>query len=243
MALGDGNYQSNNGGFKKSNEDSFYSRLVLSNPSGKYLKFKYWAGKLAISIAVGDSNGQKFQYKETATAFLSPLKAKVLANKVRELIADENHKPVGVVIGSGDPSTCLTFMHSPDGLTVHICKVDGTGNRSNEDTFVFQKDYQYSVTYKDFKKLDFVKEYDNDVEINSVIDLLEAFYAAGNGSIAYSVMDLSRYSFGRLKTNTEAIMDKLGIQRVSSKGPGFFNGNDGSGSVSSNTAEDIDDLL
>ena len=57
-------------------------------------------------------------------------------------------------------------------------------------------------------------------------------------------MDMSRFNYGRLKSNTEAIMDKLGIQRASSKGPGFFSNNNGASTdTSSNTVDDIDDLL
>ena len=241
MALGDAS-NFNNGNNKRT-EDSYYSRLVISNPNGKFLKFKFWAGKLAMSIAEVDSSQQKFAYKETATAFFNPMKAKILAEELKKFIADPGHKPVGVVIGSGDPNTCVTFMHNNDDISVDICKVDAQGNKSGEDVFTFQKDYHYSVEYKDFKKLDFSKNYFNSLEIEAVIELLESFFKASNGAFAYSVMDMSRFNYGRLKSNTEAIMDKLGIQRASSKGPGFFSGNNGGSEATSNTVEDIDDLL
>jgi len=242
MALGDTNNFGNNN--NKKYEDSYYSRLVISNPNGKFLKFKFWAGKLAMSIAEVDSSQQKFAYKETATAFFNPMKAKIMAEELKKFIADPSHKPVGVVIGSGDPNTCVTFMYENDDIKVDICKVDANGNKSGEDVFVFQKDYHYSVTYKDFKKLDFSKNYFNSLEIEAVIELLDSFFKTSNGSFAYSVMDMSRFNYGRLKSNTEAIMDKLGIQRASSKGPGFFSNNNGASTdTSSNTVDDIDDLL
>ena len=242
MALGDAS-NFNNGNNNKKYEDSYYSRLVISNPNGKFLKFRFWAGKLAMSIAEVDSSQQKFAYKETATAFFNPMKAKILAEELKKFIVDPAHKPVGVVIGAGDPNTCVTFIHDGDNTSVDICKVDAQGNRSGEDVFVFQKDYHYSVEYKDFKKLDFSKNYFNTLEIEAVIELLESFFKASNGAYSYAVMDMSRFNFSRLKSNTEAIMDKLGIQRASSKGPGFFSGNNGGSEATSNTVEDIDDLL
>lgn len=241
MALGDTNFNNNN---NKRTEDSYYSRLVISNPNGKFLKFKFWAGKLAMSIAVVDSSQQKFAYKDTAIAFFNPMKAKILAEELKKFIADPEHKPVGVVIGSGDPNTCVTFMYDNNDIIVDICKVDANGNKSGEDVFTFQKDYHYSVTYKDFKKLDFSKNYFNTLEIEAIINLLDSFFTSSNGATAYSVMDMSRFNYGRIKSNTEAIMDKLGIQRASSKGPGFFaNGQSSDNGASSNTADDIDDLL
>ena len=240
MSLGDANGFNNN----KKYEDSYYSRLSVVNSSGKYLKFRFWSGKLAMYIAEVDNSQQKFAYKETATAYFIPMKAKIFAEELKKFIADPEHKPVGVVIGAGDPNTCVTIMHNGDDTVLNICKVDAQGNKSGEDNFVFQKNYHYSVSYKDFKKLDFSKNFYNTIEIEAIIELLEGFFKASNGAIAYSMMDMSRFNYGRLKSNTEAIMDKLGIQRASSKGPGFFSANNNEvNSTSSNTVDDIDDLL
>lgn len=245
MALNNGGYSNNTQ--RKNFEDSYYSRFLLSDGKGKYLKVKFWAGKLALSIAVGDDSNGKFQYKETATIFLNPFKAKALADVLKEFIADKNHKPVGVVVGAGDPSSCATFMYKDGSIVLNICKVTGDGARTDSDNFVFQSDYHYSVLYKNFDKIDFEKQYRNDIEVDALEKLLEDFYRSSNSAYAYAVMDLSRYSYNRLKSNTEAIMDKLGIQRQSSKGPGFFTNDNGNGSsttsASSNTVDDIDDLL
>ena len=244
MALNNGGYSNNSQ--RKNYEESYYSRFVLSDGKGKYLKAKFWSGKLALSIAVGEESGGKFQYKETAAAYPNAFKTKILADALREFVADKNHKPVGVVIGSGDPTSCITFMRKNDDIVMNICKVNGNGEKSESDDFVFQKDYHYSVNYKNFDKLEFEKVYRNDLEIDALINLLEDFYKSNNGAYAYSVMDLSRYSYNRLRSNTEAIMEKLGIQRQSSKGPGFFSAENSNSTVTtggSNTVDDIDDLI
>ena len=242
MALGDGGQAQ-----RKSNEDSYNSRFTLYNPDGKYLKFKYWAGKLAISINVGENTAQGFRYNETIATYLTPLKAKIMAD---ELIAFKDNKKspaVGVVSGNGDPNTCLTFMYDKDeNVIIDICKVDGSGKRVAGDTFTIQKDYHYSVSYKNFDKLDFEKKMYNELELQGIIDLMNEFYRSSTGAIAYGVLDMSRFNYNRLKSNTEAIMDKLGIQRSSSRGSGnsFFNSqNNESGGGYSNHADDIDDLL
>lgn len=247
MALGDGGQNNNQ---RKYNEDSYNSRFTLYNPDGKYLKFKYWAGKLSISINVGENSAQGFRYNETIAVYLSPMKAKVMANELEQFINDKKSPAVGVVTGNGDPNTCLTFMRDKDdNVIIDISKVDASGKRTQSDSFTIQKDYHYAVAYKNFDKLDFEKKMYNDLELQGIIDVMNNFYIACNGANAYGVLDMSRFNYSRLKSNTEAIMDKLGIQRNSSRGgsgQSFFN-NQGSGNESgggySNHADDLDDLL
>lgn len=244
MALGDGGQQNMQ---RKSNEDTYNSRLTLFSPEGnKYLKFKFWAGKIAVSINVGENTQQGFRYKDTMSAFLTPIKAKMMSEELKKFIEDKKANPVGVVTGTGDPTTCLTFIHDNDNIVVDIRKVDANGNTTDSDSFTIQKDYHYSVSYKNFEKLDYSKTYYNDIEIKAIIDLFDNFYMACNGANAYSVLDMSRFNYGRLRSNTEAIMDKLGIQRASSRGSGnsfFSNNNQGESAGYSSHAEDIDDLL
>ena len=76
MALGDGAQNQQ----RRSNEDSYNSRFTLYSPeSNKYLKFKYWAGKLSVSINVGENTPQGFRYNETIAVYLTPIKAKIMA--------------------------------------------------------------------------------------------------------------------------------------------------------------------
>ena len=245
MALGDGGNQ----GQRRSNEDSYNSRLTLYSPDGnKYLKFKFWAGKISVSINVGENTQDGFRYKETIAAYLTPLKAKIMADELRGFIENKKSDPVGIVIGSGDPNTCLTFLYDKDSnVMIDICKVDGSGKRTAGDSFTIQKDYHYSVTYKNYDKLDFSKKFYNDIELQGIIDLFDSFYMACNGSTAYSVLDMSRFNYGRLKSNTEAIMDKLGIQRASSRGSSgnsfFSNNRQEEMSGYSDHVEDINELL
>ena len=247
MALGDGGFQGN-GGQRKSNEDSYNSRLTLYSPEGnKYLKFKFWSGKIAASINVGENSQQGFRYNETIAVYLTPIKAKIMADELRAFLENKKSDPVGVVVGSGDPNTCLTFLRDKDdNITSDIRKVDGSGKTTSSDSFTIQKDYHYSVSYKNFDKLDFSKTYYNEIEVRAIIDLFDNFYMACNGANAYSVLDMSRFNYGRLRSNTEAIMDKLGIQRASSRGSGnsfFSNNNQNESAGYSEHAEDIDDLL
>lgn len=245
MSLGDGGQTQ-----KKNTEDSYNSRLTLYDPTTtKYLKFKFWAGKVVVSINMGESNQQQgFKYNETIASFLTPIKAKIMAEELTKFKADPKSNPVGVVSG-GDPSTCLTFLRDGDNVVVDIRKVDGKGKVTASDRFTIQKDYHYSVSYKNYDKLDFTKNFYNDIELQAIIDIFNNFYNACNGANAYSVLDMSRFNYSRLRSNTEAIMDKLGIQRYSSRGSGnsFFNNSNndsafGSGSTS-NHMEDIDDML
>lgn len=85
MALGDGGQTQ-----KKSNEDSYNSRLTLYDPATtKYLKFKFWAGKVVVSINVGENNQQQgFKYNETIAAFLTPIKAKIMAEELTKFKSD-----------------------------------------------------------------------------------------------------------------------------------------------------------
>lgn len=243
MALGDG-AQNNQ---RRSNEDSYNSRFTLYNPNGKYLKFKYWAGKLAVSINVGENTAQGFRYNENIAVYLAPLKAKMLATELKSFINDKKSKAVGVVVGNGDPNTCITFYYDKDeNVVIDISKVDGSGKRTASDNFAIQKDYHFAVNYNNFEKLDFEKVMYNDLELQGIIDILDEFYSASNGAAAYGMIDMSRFNYNRLKSNTEAIMDKLGIQRYSSKGnsgSSFFDGGQSSDGGHSHHADDLEDLL
>ena len=91
MALGDGGQQNMQ---RKSNEDTYNSRLTLFSPEGnKYLKFKFWAGKIAVSINVGENTQQGFRYKDTMSAFLTPIKAKMMSEELKKFIEDKKANP------------------------------------------------------------------------------------------------------------------------------------------------------
>ena len=252
MALGNSNYGNNN----QRQESSFYSRLKFleRGDSGKSVRIKYWKGMMCISISKGGESENGYKLDDLATIYLSPLKAKMLADALEEFITDKKHVPVGVNVGISETQTCVVFWHNEDsGITMAISKIDSSGKKESEQTFTFSSEFDYYLEFKDYNKMKFDKHTVEDLQIVSIIIALREYFNGVCGGIAYSVMDYARFDISRTTTRLNAIMDKLGIQRQSSYNSGgsgensYFNrqGAAPQGSTYSDhrSAEDLDDLI
>lgn len=253
MSLGSGNSYGNNNNQRQ--ESSFYSRLRFADrDSGKSVRIKYWKGMMVISISKGGESENGYKIDDIASVYLSPLKAKMLADALEELIADPKHIPVGVNVGITETQTCVTFWNEENGgVTMAIAKIDGSGKKESEELFTFAAEYDYYLEFKDYAKMKFDKHNVPNIQITSLIVALREYFDGICGGIAYSVMDYARFDISRTTTRLNAIMDKLGIQRQSSYNSGgsgensYFNrqGAAPQGSTYSNhrEAEDLDDLI
>ena len=251
MPLGSSNYNNNN---NQRQESSFYSRLRFADrESGKSVRIKYWKGLMCISISKGAEGENGYKVDDIASVYLSPLKAKMLADALEEFIADPKHTPVGVNVGISETQTCVVFWHEENGaITMAIAKIDGSGKKESEELYTFVSEYDYYLEFKDYAKMKFDKHNVENIHITSLIIALREFFNGICGGMAYSVMDYARFDISRTTTRLNAIMDKLGIQRQSSYNSGggensYFNrqGAAPQGSTYSDhrNAEDLDDLI
>lgn len=252
MSLGSGNFAGNN---NQRQESSYYSRLrFVDNESGKSVRIKYWKGLMSISIAKSVEVENAYKIDDIASIYLSPLKARVLANALEEFVTDKKHPAVGVNVGITETQTCITFWYNDDGsISMAIAKIDGSGNKESEEIFKFAIDYDFYLEYKDYSKMKFEKKFAENSQVNSIIIALREYFNGICGGVAYSVMDFGKFELSRTTTKLNAIMDKLGIQRQSSSYSAsggensYFNkqGAAPAGSTYSDhhSADDLDDLI
>ena len=253
MALGNSNYGGNN---KQKQDPSYYSKLRFSErgDTSRSVRLKYWKGMMCISITSEGAQEDGYKIDDIGAIYLSPLKSLALANSLDEFINDENHAPVGVNVGISEVQTCVVFQHVENGgVRMIISKIDASGNRSGEQEFTFTGNYDYYLEFKDYEKMKFDKHYVPYIQIKMIITALREFYTGLCGGMAYSVMEFAKFDISRTSTKLNVIMDKLGIQRLSSYNSGgsgensYFNRNgaapQGSTYSDHHNAEDLDELI
>lgn len=244
MALGDNNTQKKDQKY----EDTFYSRIKFSNKEDKLnLGFSYWKGMLKISISLEKAAYNGVTYEELVAIHLSPLKAMETAKVLRAFINSEEFDTTtlqyGINTGISETQSVIGFGNEfiLDGNVrkiVHIGKVDPTGTLFDDITFGFNKDYHYNLEWTDFAKMECEKTFDNKLELEMFLSVLDQYAAGITGGISYSVMDMGRFNNTRVNNNIGQIMDALNIERKSNKSNGgdannsFFNNNKNQGAGS-----------
>lgn len=216
MALGDGNNNNQN------YDPTYFSRIRFKN-DGLSLGFSFWKGLLKISITKAKETGSGYEFDELAYIHLSPLRAKELSDVLKDFVnRPYNEKNMfGVDAGSSDTRNIIVFgvdhhTSTKDSIKRYVIvgKVSPDGNLIDPVRFDFNSDYHFSIEWKDLDKMDCSKVYNNDLEINMFIHVLDQFYLAMTGAMSYSVMDMGRFDNSRLNTKIGLIMDKLGIERA-----------------------------
>lgn len=258
MALGDNNSKNTN------NENTFYSRVKFKN-GDLSLGFSFWKGLLKVSISQAKQTYSGTEYEELTYIHLSPLKAKLLSDILKKMylpLSFNDSKTYGVDTGITDVRNIISFGNDvtaskKDSIKryVTIGKVDPDGNLQNPVRFDFNSNYHFAIEWNDFEKMDCNKAYDNDLEIDIFIIVLDQFVESMTGAHSYGVMDMMRFDNSRINTKIELVMDKLGIERKGNKGSGdlsnsFFNKNGAASPQNSNrgrsnstTMEDIEDMM
>ena len=76
--------------------------------------------------------------------------------------------------------------------------------------------------------MDCTTTYQDDVELDMLIIVLDEYIKAITGATAYTVMDMGRFDYSRINTKIELVMNKLGIESKSSRqvsSESYFNKN------------------
>lgn len=251
MALGSGNN-------KEYFENTFYSRIKFRNSDEITLGFAFWKGLLKINLSQIKAGTN--EYEEIAVIHLSPMKAKLLKDKLEYLkTLDYNDTRLfGVDTGITDTRNIIAFGNdatsTKDGIKRYLVigKVDPNGTLLNPVRFDFNFDFNFSIEWIDLNKMDCSKSYDNNLEMDMFIAVLEQFVNSMTGAMAYSVMDMARFDLSRVNTKIETVMEKLGIETKRGGGDqsnSYFNKNGAASPQNSNrgrsnnmTIEDLEDM-
>lgn len=233
MALGDNNNK------KQNYENTFYSRTRFTNyDEKKTLSFSFWKGLLKIAINEVKEAYSGVEYNELASIHLSPNKAFILKNQLLELKSLKDSATTsnafGVDAGAGEVKSFIAFGNLPESTKediqryLVIGKVQPDGTVVERSSFNFNHNYYFGIEWNNLEKMDCTTTYQNDVELDMLIIVLDEYIKAITGATAYSVMDMARFDYSRINTKIELVMNKLGIESKSSRqvsSESYFNKN------------------
>lgn len=224
MALND--YDQNN---KKEYKPTHYSNYRMSNIESTVdqtvMTFTYWNGALKISIVPlkpgSNAENVAFDYDNAIDIYLNHSKAYILASEIERFMADpERFNSSGVPSGQGLITISNGKEFGIDCPCMVVRKIDEQGLPTSYYVYQFKNDYHFSVRNYDAKQGSFDKVTDDyaDMEIYQLKLLLEEYYKAMTGAVAYSVVDANRYEQRKIMNSLNSICDKLGIQSYGNGG-------------------------
>ena len=261
MALGDV-YNNNKGAERKVNNDpNVYSPYKFSNTEGldpSSLSITFWGSTMKITIAPKKNtpNGEiAFDYDNSISVYLSHTKARILAEEIKAFMNGKINN-CGVDTNKGFISISNGKEFGVNSYFLVIRSFDNENNSvSSSYAYEFKKDYHYAIRNFNEKKIEFEKTYYNEIEIDQFVTLLEEYYKAMTGAVAFTVIDQSKYNNSRLNTKLDLIANKLGVEygggeKSSSGGGGSFFSNREPSNTTSNfnsgfikgSIDDLDDL-
>lgn len=233
MALGD--YSNNNGSnsISKVYTSTYYSRIKIKNRDKLVINFNYSNGLLKVIVS---EETEDYKTNPISEINLSPTKAKMLSNRIGEFIdkmkagepIDPDHG-VGVDSGFKETVSFIAFKvtgNRPD-VPEHsfiIGKVNSQGVIQNSVEFVFNVDYDYSLTWTNIDNMQVEKEINQFMGIQTFKDVLDEYTRNSAGGAGASVWDTGRYDMNKILKSFYPIWDKLGIERYkgNKEGDSFF---------------------
>lgn len=251
MAIGENSSNNSN----KVYENTYYSRLRFKAEDGKLsINFSFRSGLLVIDLCALQDG---FKYEPIQTIYLSPTKARLLADEIEKFkvyLASDNVEPniaYGVNAGMGEKISYIGFhTNTLKEIFITIGKINGdTGSIIGCDTIKLNKDYHFSLEWNDISSMDLMKVYNNDIELEQFIDMLRDFARSMNGAMGYGVADITRYDLNRILRKMDPIYDKLGIERRNSNNGSYglkssnFLANAGSTNSNYTTIDDVENIL
>lgn len=251
MALGN-NYDNNK---KDQYMPVYYSSYNTGNPEGidpSALSYSFYNRMLKISISpVKMNSGDKVSYdhENAASVWLTHTKARLLHAEILKVLNGE-------ITNGGVPTGTEGLIRFCDGKELGVnnyCliinKVNEAGEVTSSYAYEFKTKHHYAVENYDPKDSSHKKAYFNDLEIQQLLDMLEQYYVAMTGAMAYSVMDANRFTTNTNNTKIDLIMSKMGIDfkpgTTSRSSGSFFDNNksvssDSDRSMRAASMEDLD---
>lgn len=216
------NTYNNNDGQKKQYSPTIYSPYRMNNAESPVdktcLTFTFWNNNLKLSISPKkETNNDEvsFDLENGGSIYLNHTKARILANEMREFLKDPtSYSNVGVPSGQNFVTLSNGKEFGVDALCLVIRKIDETGSVVSSFCYQFKSDYYYAVHNftEDGAKFDRHMDPYATLEVEQMITLLEEYYKAMSGAVAYTVIDNMKYENTRVSNKLEAIGAKLGVE-------------------------------
>lgn len=229
---------------KKNYEPRVYSPYKTSNVDGidpSSLGVTFFRNLLQLSISPKLQNtGDKiaFDHDNAIVVYLTHTKARILKNEVERVLEGKIDNG-GVNTGADG---LITFSNGKElgiaGPCLIIRKVDQSGKVISSYAYEFKQQYHCGIENFDQSNSNHEKHYYDNIEVEQFLTLLEEYYKAATGAVAYSVIENSKYDVSRINTKINSIAEKLGIEynsgnaNYSNNRQSFFNGNNNGGTPS-----------
>ena len=225
-----------------------YSLVKMSNPTSSLdktsLNFMYKYGLLNISIAPKkEDNGDyvRYDYKNKIEIWLSYQHAMVLHHEINRLMQSNDPTVKSVGVYTKKDNKLITFSRGDDygvnNYVISIYKLTPEGDVQNAYHYEMIDEKYASIVNFDCNTKRYDKHMIQNMEITSLLTVLEEYYKSASGAYAYMDQYYNRFASDAAYKSTLAIMDKLGIPKNVkggnySRGGSFFD-NDGEASSSS----------
>jgi hypothetical protein len=214
MALG--NSYNNNG--KNQYTPVYYSQYNTANKDGidpSALSYSFYNRMLKLTISPAKpESGDKVSYdhENAAVAWLTHTKARMLHDQIKKVLEGKIENG-GVNTGN---EGLVRFIDGKELGVNNYCliinKIDEAGNVLSSYAYEFKSKHHYAVENFNPKDASHKKAYYNNIEVEQFLDLLEQYYLAMSGAMAYSVMDGFRFTTDANNTKIDLIMSKLGVE-------------------------------
>lgn len=212
MALG--NYDNNK---KGQFTPVYYSEYNTGNANGvdpSSLSYAFYARMLKISISpLKMNNGDKIAYdhENAASVFLTHTKARMFYDQIKRVLNGEISNG-GVNTGT---ENLIRFCDGKElginNYCIIINKVNESGEVVAAYAYEFKASHHYAIENYDPKDSSHKKHTYKSLEIEQLLDMLETYYKAMTGAVAYSVMDAMRFKTEETTTKIDLIMSKMGV--------------------------------
>lgn len=231
MALGQQLFgkRNNNNGNQKVNVYSGY-RFSNTEQVKSGMNISFWSDLLKIGIAplkqTSGSEYPMYDRESEVAVYLTPQKAKILANEIHRFIAGDFDN-TGVTAGTSFVSISKGDAYEQPAPVVSIRKFNkALSEIEAEAIFVVRTQFNFAVHNFDMAKVDGDHDFDTykNMDLENLATVCDEFYRAMSHAYAYSVIDRQAYANNKMNASIAAIAEKLGV----STGGNFVNNNGGS---------------
>lgn len=254
MAYGSPNFNSGNNNNQQNKGRTTYTPIRYINPDSNVdktrLSYEYWNSTLKIKISNKKETGNSeivFDDMDSAVIFLTPDKARIFANVVRNFLKDPiKYNNSGVNTTKGVVTLNNGAQHGTTNPCLIIRQIDQTdGTIQKTYAYEFKTDYHYAITNLDASDNE-IRGYEKDfesyrnLEIEQLLTMLDNFINASTYAYAAAAGKANEYRETINSNKIDAIMNKLGVEYTGrsqrSSGGSFFDNNGRNNNMNSNNS-------
>lgn len=253
MAYGP-NFNTGSNNIQQNKGRTTYTPIKYINPDSTVdktrLSYEYWNSTLKIKITNKKETGNNeivFDDMDSAVIFLTPDKARIFANVVRNFMKDPiKYNNSGVNTTKGVVTLNNGAQHGTTNPCLIIRQIDQTdGTIQKTYAYEFKTEYHYAITNLDASDNEirgYEKDFDSyrNLEIDQLLTMLDNFINASTYAYAAAAGKANEYRENVTNNKIDAIMNKLGVEYTGrsqrSSGGSFFDNNGRTATSTSNNA-------